>query len=290
MQLDLFEHGRDVMLHNDLRHALQRRDAGAAGAALDALQAEFPADPLADDARTLIGALAQAESGDFADPIAADIELQRIEQAIAPAARRLLGAEDASAWLAPLWRSLARRAARLPWSADRPETHAAALHLKAGDWEEAARAVEGIESWPRIPAPLQWIVEARWRGRGIDATWGLLAELAWLAPLRLEAVARRIADPAFDRLRRRFDAAFEGDGADPDLAWFPAWLLCDTPALAPRIGLARPGMNRPPEQAMRLLLDLLHLERQGRQRDLVDRRQRLRGLQPSLYAAYMATR
>jgi len=41
---------------------------------------------------------------------------------------------------------------------------------------------------------------------------------------------------------------------------------------------------------MRLLLDLLHLERQGRQRDLVEQRRRLRDLQPALFRAYMATR
>jgi hypothetical protein len=39
-----------------------------------------------------------------------------------------------------------------------------------------------------------------------------------------------------------------------------------------------------------VLLDLLHLERQGRQRDLVEQRRRLRDLQPALFRAYMATR
>lgn len=290
MQLDIFDHSRDVMLRNDLRDALLRRDAGAASAATDAFAAEFADDPLPPDARLLIAALAPDAAPDFADAVAAEAAIDLLEGAIAPAARRVLGAEDAPRWLAPLWRTLADRAARLPYRADGPDAHAAALYLKAGDWHAAARAVEGIESWPRIPAPLQWMVEARWHAHGLDAAWGLLAELAWLAPQRLDAVAQRVADPAFGRLRRRFDAAFEGDGADPDLAWFPAWVLCDTPALAPHLGLARPGLNRPPEQAMRLLLDLLHLERQGRQRDLVDRRQRLRALQPSLYAAYLATR
>jgi hypothetical protein len=290
MQLDIFDHSRDVMLRNDLRDALLRGDRAAAAAAIDALAAEFADDPTPADARVLLDALASGEARAFADAAAADAAIEALEGVVVPAARRVLGADDAPRWLAPAWRSLANRAAQLPLRADRPETHAAALYLRAGDWDAAARAVEGIESWPRIPAPLQWMAEARWRAQGLDAAWGLIAELAWLAPARLEAVARRVADPAFDRLRRRFDAAFEGDGADPDLAWFPAWVLCDTPALAPRLGLARPGLNRPPELALRLLLDLLHLERQGRQRDLADRRQRLRALQPSLYAAYLATR
>jgi len=41
---------------------------------------------------------------------------------------------------------------------------------------------------------------------------------------------------------------------------------------------------------MRLLLDLLHLERQGRQRELIAQRKRLRDLQPALYACYMKSR
>ena len=41
---------------------------------------------------------------------------------------------------------------------------------------------------------------------------------------------------------------------------------------------------------MRVMLELLGLERQGRQRDLIELRKTLRGLNGALYAAYMATR
>jgi hypothetical protein len=75
-----------------------------------------------------------------------------------------------------------------------------------------------------------------------------------------------------------------------DLAWFPAWVLCEKPALASWLGHAQPGLQNPPERAMRLLIDLLHLERQGRQRELVVQRRNLRDLQPVLYAAYMKSR
>lgn len=93
-----------------------------------------------------------------------------------------------------------------------------------------------------------------------------------------------------ERLRQRFDADFEGDGRDEDLAWFPAWLLCERPALAARLGQAEPGLQRAPERAMRLLLDLLHLEQQGRQHDLPARRRQLRALHPALFAHFMKTR
>jgi hypothetical protein len=41
---------------------------------------------------------------------------------------------------------------------------------------------------------------------------------------------------------------------------------------------------------MRTLLDLLHLERQGRQREQVEQRRRLRALHGALYEAYMRSR
>ena len=41
---------------------------------------------------------------------------------------------------------------------------------------------------------------------------------------------------------------------------------------------------------MRVMLDLLHLERQGRQHELPARRRQLRDLQPALFALYMKTR
>jgi hypothetical protein len=192
--------------------------------------------------------------------------------------------------LQPLWRDLARRAATLEFRAEHAEVHAAPLWLRAGDPAAAADAAAGISSWRRIPAPLAWVCEAAWQRDGLDACWGLLAELAWLAPARLDALLKRQVDPLLQRLRRRFDAVFEGDGGASDLAWFPAWLLTEKPALAALLGQARPGLQTEAEAGMRLLLDLLHLERQGRQRDLADARRRLRDLQPSLFRAYMATR
>ena len=44
MQLDIFEHSRDVMLRNDVISALERHDAAAARAACDLLAQECPAD------------------------------------------------------------------------------------------------------------------------------------------------------------------------------------------------------------------------------------------------------
>ena len=90
-------------------------------------------------------------------------------------------------------------------------------------------------------------------------------------------------------LRRAFDAAFEGAGDATDLAWLPAWVLTQRPRLAQALSPSRPSLHTPPEQAMRLMLELLGLERQGRHHDIVGHRKRLRDLHASLYASYMAT-
>ena len=289
MQLDIFADSREVMLRNDVLDALQRREAAAAAAAWDALHREFADDETAITLAVLIEALAPAECA-LPDPAAVRASRLHMTEQVAPAALRVFGDSAAVAWLAPLWSRLAERAAGQPFRAGHGEDHAAALWLRAGDWPAAAQAVARVESWRRIPAPLGWMAEARYRLEGLDAIWAMLAELAWLSPGRFDDLRRRLADPLLDRLHARFEASYEGEGRTSDLAWFPAWALTETPALAPLLGQAQPSQQAAPEQAMRLLLDLLALERQGRHRDLVERRKDLRGLNPALFAAYIRTR
>jgi hypothetical protein len=290
MQLDIFEHSRDVMLRNDVLRALELRDATAARSACLKLEDEFPRDETLPASGLLVDVLQRADSTPFADHAAAREVLRTMQSDIEPAAQRLFGERAGAAWLAPLWQQLGHRATRLAFRAEHADEHAASLFLKGGDFAAAADTVAQIESWRRIPAPLAWMTEARFRLDGLDASWGLLAELAWLAPGRFDALTMRLADPVLARLRRQFDAEFEAEGDVDDLAWFPAWALTDKPALAALLGQAQAGLRSAPENAMRLLLDLLHLERQGRQRELAEQRKKLRGLQPALYAAYMRSR
>ena len=84
--------------------------------------------------------------------------------------------------------------------------------------------------------------------------------------------------------------SFEGDGNVADLAWFPAWVLTEKAGLARWLGETQPSRDSAPERAMRLLLELIGLERQGRHHEVVERRKALRGMHPSLYGAYMKTR
>ena len=295
-QLDLFEHSRDTMLRNDALEALLRRDAGAAAQARQGLAEIDPRHAVLTALDTLIGALAgDPPATPFSHHAEAALERARLDQAVRPAALAQFGAAADRAWLAPLWRRLAERAAPLPYLATSPEDHAAPLWLRVGDAasaQAAAQAVAGIASWRRIPVPLAWMARARHRSDGLDAVWPLLAELAWLAPARLGSSAPDLADPLLTRLLRRFE-----DDVDPGvqsgiapLAWFPAWLLIAQPALLPRLREANTGQDSAPERVFRLLVELLGLERQGRHAELIAGRKRLRDQQPALYAVYMKTR
>ena len=291
MQLDIFDHSRDVMLRNDVVDALARHDASAARSAWRILSDEFPGDDALPALAVLIEAIERRGGGvAFADHDAVSEARGMLNDDVALAAQRVFGDRAGVDWMAPLWRAMARGAARLPFRSDRSEDHAVPLWLRAGEWQSAADAVVGIESWRRIPAPLAWMAEARFRLEGLDAAWALLAELAWLSPRRFGELTKRLADPSLDKLRKQFDASFEGDGDVADLAWFPAWVLTEKAGLARWLRETQPSRNTAPERAMRLMLELIGLERQGRQHELIEQRKALRGMHPSLYGAYMKTR
>jgi len=294
MQLDIFDDGRDTMLRNDVVHALEQRDAAAARSAWRVFNEEFAGDETLPLLAVLIDAIEGADTAAFADHAAVHQARRTMADAIEPAAARIFGAAAATAWLAPLWQAQARRAAALAFRSECSDDHAAPLWLRGGAWPAAAEAVARIESWRRIPAPLAWMAEARYRIDGLEASWSLLAELAWLSPGRFDALTKRLAEPSLDKLRKRFDASFDagvdGSGDIADLAWFPAWVLTEKAGLARWLGEAQPSLQRAPEQAMRLLVELIGLERQGRHHDVVQRRKVLRDLQPALYSAYMKTR
>lgn len=290
MQLDIFDHSREVMLRNDVVDALEQRDAAVAQAAWRTLASEFPGDESLPALRVLADAVAARERLAFGDHAALCQARQALQQTTQPAALRTFGDQRAVAWLAFLWEELAQRAAPLVFRPDHEEDHAAALWLRAGNYKAAASAVESIESWRRIPAPLTWMTEARLHLFGLPTSWPLLAELAWLSPRRFGPLVQRSANPVLQQLSAKFEASFEGEGDVSDLAWFAAWLLTDRPDLAGALGAAQASQHSAPEQAMRVLVELLGLERQGRHHDIVARRKALRDLHPSLYAAYLQTR
>jgi hypothetical protein len=290
MQLDIFADSRDVMLRNDVLDALHRRHPGDAREAWQRLADEFPDDGSLPGLVTLIGVLEEGVATPFTAHATLAAACSRLNDEVEPAARRLLGDAAGCAWMVPWWRAVAQRAAGVPFRTDVSEHHAAPVWLRAGDWESARHAVEAIVSWRRIPAPLAWMAEARYRSEGLESVWPLLTELAWLSPGRFATLSQRLADVSLDALRRKFDANFDGSGQTADLAWFPAWVLTEKPGLAPLLREAQPSRQTAPERATRLLLQILSLERQGNQHELIERRKALRDLHGGLYAIYMKTR
>jgi hypothetical protein len=288
LQLDLFAHGRDVILRNGVSAALRRRDAAGAREALAALCSERPGDRLLAPFATLLEAVA-APAARFAGHRQAAAALRAMESEIVPAAAEVFGEREAAQWLAASWRALAAAAERLPWDGDFPHTHSAALLLRSRDWEAAEARASAIPSWRHIPMPLAWMAEARFGRGGLECAWDLLAELAWIDAPRFGALARRLPSAPLQRLLEDFDAGFQTED-EAGLAWFPAWALVAEPGLALPFRDARACGQTAPERAARLVASLLVLERQGRHAELVAQRKRLRELQPVLFARYMATR
>lgn len=290
-QLDIFADSRDVTLRNDVLEQLQRRDATAARTALDRLFAcEYPDDGALSAMTVLVQELGSGPGAPFADHAALDGARRHLEKEVLPALRRVFPVHVGKSWIAPCWQSLAQRAALLAFRSTDADSHAIPLWLLAGDWAAAAQAVEGIDAWWHIPAPLAWMTEARYRAQGLDAAWPLLVELAWLSPARFAGLLSALGDASLGTLRQRVDAAFPGTGELDDYAWFPAWLLVVKPALAGRLGEARVRRDRAAARATALLGEILRREHEGDQHELVSLRQALSRLHAGLFEVYMATR
>lgn len=289
-QFDLFRDGRDIVLRNDVIAALEKRDAVGARETLRRLTADYPKDTSAPALEILVQSLEQPFSPMLSHEAlrdASDVVRTQIE----PAACRIFGdAGGGRSWCLPVWQKLARCASGLPFRRDMPECHAAPVWMRAREWATAKESIEGIESWRRIPIPLAWMTETVYRLQGLDSTWPLLAELAWLSPKRFDALIPALNDSSLLALHRMFDAEFDGQGTVDDLAWFPAWVLTEKTGLAGLLRVAEPSTQTKPEQGMRLMLELLNLERAGRRPEVQDRRQALLDLHAGLFRAYMRTR
>ena len=293
-QLDIFDDSRDLALRNDLAQALLDGDTFAALRIANTLQTEFAGDRMLAPAAKLIQhhhwrqSLAANGHLDVATVLDAR---HRLDGTVALAATAVFGAHEAAAWLAGQWRWLAVHASGIDWHSAHAEAHAAALYLRGQAWRQAAEAVARIDSWRRIPVPLLWMTQARWRGDDADAAWPLLAEAFWLTPARAAALLPALSDKRLDRVVARFEERFDPAAASgADWAWLPAFALVDQPLLAGPLSPATPPTQTAPGEGFTVLMALLRLERQGRHDEIVAHRARLRALSTTLFAAYMVTR
>lgn len=288
MQLDIFEHSRDVMLRNSVIDALRDRNPAAAARAVGELAAEYPEDSMLPAFNLLRERLALRVIAPLNRASAGEIS-RATEGTITAAAERVFGSQ-AEIWLSPLWAELAAATMGLSFDARDEALHAAPFLLRAEKWADACACLESIPSWRRQPAPLAWKIEATARISGIDPLWPLLAELSWMAPRRAEALAERLKMAELTTLVRSFNVEFEGEGTGNDFAWFPAWVLIAHPRLGDRFHGAQAGADTPPERCARLVLNLLAFERQGRHGMLIEGRKKLRDAHRMLFERYMQSR
>jgi hypothetical protein len=289
MQLDLFTHGHDVMLQNDVIAALRERNAERGQKALERFAAEFSDRETIVPLKTLLATLLAAPARPTADRDGIAARIREIDAVVAPAAERVFGRAEAANWLSPVWLSLANAAAGLTFYPECPRVHAASLFLQSGDWAAAEAQIATIPSWRRIPVPLAWMAEARFHRGGLEPVWCLLLELAWMDSDTFRELARRLKSSPLHRLLNDFEAGL-GDEGDLDPSWFPAWLLITAPEMASVMRQSQAGHSKPPERVARLIMELLALEKQGRHADLVAQRRKLRDFHPGLYKYYMSSR
>jgi hypothetical protein len=291
MQLDFFNDSHQVALRNDVIDALASNHAVQLEDSIERLGSHYPHDFCLAPAQILLDWMQHTSTVPFnAHQALADVQV-RVQTVITPAALRVMGAERGTAWLQAVWRALAVRTQALPYHPDWPQAHAAPCWLGAGEWHTAQQVVARIPAWRKIPNPLQWMLVARLEGEaGLDGSWDLLAECAWLSPARCKSVIAQSKHSVLGVLQRAFVHTYEGTGTDQDWAWFPAWVLIERPSLASSLTLAQAGQHTPAEQAMRCLLQILGYERQGLHQKVVQCRETLRGLNAELFALYLKTR
>lgn len=286
LQLDIFEHSRDVTLNNTVIAAFACHDLNAAEIAVTSLRSEFPLHPNLSAHDELIQQL-RLFAARVNDKDLAECRRQLLDQ-IQPISITFFGAAHQQRWARPLWQQLADLASATPFVTERAELHTAALWLAAGEHQMAKKAVTTIPPWRKIPAPLAWMTEIELRTGHPETYWPLLAELAWLAPKRLDKLHGQ-APAKVCSLLHRFSADFENNSEEDDLAWFPAWLLISAPEMREFLRPAQ-AENNTAAQAFSRLLDLLHREKTGQQHDLIVERHKLRALAPDIFALYMRSR
>ena len=288
-QLDLFLDSRAVTLANEAIDALSARDAVRAPASLDRLRREARDHPALPALETLAGALAGWRKPD-ADPAAIVRAVQWLDNAIAPAAGRALG-PAALAFVGGFFRDLADAARGLAYEPARATAHRAWLCLRCGEWGEAEEAARAIPGSTQNPDALHWLCVARYRRYGLAAARSSLFALAWHAPQRLPSILAELDDELLDGDWQAFDRASEWESVqESELpAWFPAWYLLEHPVVGKELDNVE-FPDSPPAKAVRLLLDLLEMEKRGNRPKLTIQREQLRLLNPDLFSLYMGRR
>lgn len=288
-QLDLFLDGRDSVLVHQVVTSLVARNPDRAETGLERLRDEHSFHPDLPALTLLVAALnSRPQSPATHATVMAGIEA--VQQALAPAARRLLG-EDAATFLQPSWQALAAAAARLPFDEADPRAHRSWLCQQYGDWTAVRAAVEAEPDWPTRPCLRYRLGLARYHLGEPEAAIRLWLPLCWMDPVLFARRAPTIPSAVLREGWEAFERAVSFDQwlADTTDAagWFPAWLLLRHRGLVHLFRADEVPDAGAAARAFRHLLSLVPLESQGLSDALVRERRALQQLSPGFFRYYM---
>ncbi len=288
-QLDLFLDGRNAFLVYEVVTSLVARDRGRAETGLQRLEDEYPFHPDLPALALLVAAL-NSPSASPTTHATLTTDIEAMQHALAPAARRLLG-EDAATFLQPLWQAMAAKAASLPFDEAYPRAHRSWLCQHYGDWAAIRAAVEAQPDWAARPRLRYRLGLARHHLGEPEAAIRLWLPLCWMDPAlfrrRAPTIPSAILREGWDAFERTvvFDESLDdtGDAA----GWFPAWLLLRHRGLVHLFWVDEVPDAGTAARAFRQLLSLVPLESQGLSDALVHQRRALQQLSPGFFRYYM---
>ena len=288
-QLDLFIDGRDAILVHEVVTGLVARDPDRVATDLVRLRREHPAHPDL-PALTLLADALQAPAPSPSTHATMTARIEAMERRLAPAARRLLGAE-APTFLRPLWQTLAAAAATVPFDDIHPRAHPGWLCQQYGDWAAVRAAVEAEPDWAGRPLLRCWMGLAQHHLGEPETAIRLWLPLCWIDPVLFASHAPGLPSAPVREAWDAFEHAAPFDEALADMtnaaAWFPAWLLLRHWGLANLFRADEVPDADAPTCAFRALISLLPLERGALNDELVGQRRALRRISPGFFRYYL---
>jgi hypothetical protein len=279
-----------VILLNDLIDSLLERNPVRARERLQLLRVEAPGHPALEALESLYTALDEWPVATTNASETARV-VEWLDSEVAKAAASALGT-SAPTFMSLLWRELAVAVASQAYDPADPQSHSAALYLRAGDAWAALQAVTSIPGRDLDPFVLQWMALARHRTSGRHACRVPLFSLALTVPQHLPAVLAALADPALQGDWERFwlDCTWLDPREAMASAWFPAWYLIEHPATRIDEAVTAADPDTPPARAFQATKLLLALEPGGHGAALISARAELQRIDARLFGCYMSRR
>lgn len=285
-QLDIFADSLSVQRANTLIDALSRFDLTASRKALHALMSDDPEHTGLPHFRTLCEFIdnwpatcaAPGWSRSLADVSAAQ---QRIVEQVMPAVAIMGAAGDIL--LRKIWSDLARASEANSIGPEHHDCFAAELYLRAWQYPDVVRTAQLIPGADNRVRAQRWLALGHYGGRETEPARRAALRYAWLAPQKFPALLREMNAAALTKDWRDFQAAL----GDLDATWFPAWCAHEKKAGATILDKLPPGDG---PMGYHLVTGLVIRERGGLCPAVIEDRARLKRLNESFFAFYLARR